>query len=125
MSATNKQFVVDYLEALSGKPKPANVISRYVDDVALQEHIEMFEAAFPQYELLVDEILAEGDLVAVRTTFRGVHAGEFQGIAPTGKTVTIPVMLIYRVRESKIVEHWLNADALSLLQQLGALPVPA
>jgi predicted ester cyclase len=125
MSATNKQFVVDYLEALSGKPKPANVISRYVDDVALQEHIEMFEAAFPQYELLIDEILAEGDLVAVRTTFRGVHAGEFQGIAPTGKTVTIPVMLIYRVRESKIVEHWLNADALSLLQQLGALPVPA
>lgn len=125
MSANAKQFVIDYLEALSGKPKPSEAVKRYVDDVALQEHIEMFEAAFPRYELLIDDVIAEGDLVAVRATFQGTHTGEFQGISPTGKTVTIPLMIIYRIRDSKVVEHWLNADALSLLQQLGAVPVPA
>ncbi len=122
---SNKDLVQRYLDALSGKEKPSDVIDRYVDDAELKEHIDMFEASFPRYELLLDDIVAEGDRVAVRTTFRGVHKGDFQGIAATGKEVTIPVMLTYRVAGDKIVQHWMNADSLSLLQQLGALPVPA
>lgn len=122
---SNKDLVQRYLDALNGKEKPSDVIDRYVDDAELKEHIDMFEASFPRYELLLDDIVAEGDRVAVRTTFRGVHKGDFQGIAATGKEVTIPVMLTYRVAGDKIVQHWMNADSLSLLQQLGALPVPA
>lgn len=91
-------------------------------DPDLKYHIQFFEAAFPRYELIADDMIAEGDKVAVRATFRGTHRGEFFGIDPTGKTVSIPVMLIYRIADGKIVEHWMNADQLSLMQQLGAIP---
>ena len=121
----SKQLIKDYLEALSGKPKPREILDRYVDDQALIEHIELFEASFPRYELSLDDMLAEENRVAIRATFRGTHTAAFQGIQATGKDVTTPVMLIYRIDNGKIVEHWMNADVLGLLQQLGAIPVPA
>ena len=119
---TNSTFIQNYLAALSGKEKPAAVINKYVEDAELKHHIDLFEAAFPKYDLIADDMVAEGDKVAVRATFRGMHQGEFFGIAPTGKAVSIAVMLIYRIANGKIVEHWMNADQLSLMQQLGAMP---
>jgi predicted ester cyclase len=125
MSAqTNRQFITRYLEAINGKPKPPELVARFVEDQALKEHIALFEAAFPSYELRSDDMVAEGDKVAVRTTFRGVHRGEFYGIPATGREVVCSVMLIYRVAGDKIVEHHMNADNLSVLQQLGAIPAP-
>lgn len=122
MSAqSNKELIERYLEALSGRPKPPELVAQFVDDDSLRHHIQMFEAAFPSYELRTDDMMAEGDKVCVRATFRGAHKGEFQGIPATGKEVTISLMLIYRVAADKIVEHWMNADSLSLLQQLGAV----
>jgi SnoaL-like polyketide cyclase len=53
-----------------------------------------------------------------------LHNGDFMGIPPTGKQATIPVFLIYRLVDDKIVEHWMQADSLGLLQQLGAIPAP-
>jgi predicted ester cyclase len=85
----------------------------------------MFEAAFPGYDLEINDMVAEDDKVAIRATFHGTHRGEFQGIPPTGRDVSIPLMLIYRIASDRIVEHWMNADSLGLLQQLGAVPVPA
>jgi steroid delta-isomerase-like uncharacterized protein len=119
-----KAFVRQYLEAISGKDKPAAVVNRYVTDEQLKHHIAQFEAAFPSYQLTADDMIAEGDKVVVRTTFRGTHNGDFMGIPPTGKQVTIPVMLIYLIADGKIAQHWMQADSLSLLQQLGAIPAP-
>lgn len=122
----NKQFITRYLaEVLSGQPKTKSLVKRFVADAELEEHIEFFEAAFPGYTLTAEDMVAEGDKVALRATFRGVHRGEFMGVPPTGKQVAIALMLIYRIADGKIVEHWMNADALSLMQQIGALPVPA
>jgi predicted ester cyclase len=45
-------------------------------------------------------------------------------IAPTGKAVTMPFMIIYRVVNGKIIQHWLIADQMGLMQQLGAIPTP-
>jgi len=67
-------------------------------------------------------MIAEGDKVVVRSTFRGTHKGDLMGIPPTGKQVTMPLILIYRIADDKIVEHWMQADALGLLQQLGVIP---
>jgi predicted ester cyclase len=67
-------------------------------------------------------MVAEDDKVAVRATFRGTQKGEFFGIPATGKEVTVSLMLIYRIANGKIVEHWMNADQLSLMQQLEAIP---
>jgi predicted ester cyclase len=73
---------------------------------------------------LVHDVLADGDKVALRGTFQGVHRGEFQGTV-TGRAVVVPLMLIYCIAAGKIAEHWMNADLLSLFQQLGKVPVPA
>jgi len=72
--------------------------------------------------LIAEDMIAEGDKVVLRSTFRGTHKGDLMGIAPTGKQVTMPLILIYRIADDKIVEHWMQADALGLLQQLGVIP---
>ncbi len=124
-SETSRQFIERYVNALNGSAKSPDLVEEYVSDEALKAHIAAFEVAFPGYDIEVHDILADGDRVAVRGTFRGVHRGEFQGIAPTGRVVSVPLMLIYRIADGRIAEHWMSADSLSLLQQLGAAPVPA
>ena len=118
----NKTFIRRYFEAISGKDKPSVVVNTYVTDEELQHHIALYEAAFPNYELLADDLIAEGDKVVVRSTFRGTHKGDLMGIAPTGKQVTVPVILIYRIADDKIAEHWMQVDALGMMQQLGVIP---
>jgi predicted ester cyclase len=114
-----KQLIEDYLEALSGKPKPDGLLDRYLNDDGLKEHIRVAEASFPLYEFIPHQIVAEGDLVAVRATFVGVHRGEFAGIPPTGKRVSSDLMIFYRVRDGLIVEHWLQMDMKDIVEQLS------
>ena len=118
----NKTFIRRYFEALSGNDKATAVVNRYVTDEELKHHIAFYEAAFPNYELIAEDMVAEGDKVVVRSTFRGTHKGDLMGIAPTGKQVTMPLILIYRLADDKIVEHWMQADALGMMQQLGVIP---
>ena len=57
-----------------------------------------------------------------RFTARGTHQGDWMGIAPTGKQVTIPGIAIHRITGGRIVENWLSMDMLGALQQLGVVP---
>ena len=82
----------------------------------------MIRAAFPDIHETVEDIIAEGDTVVTRTTWRGTHQGAFLGIAPTGKQVSVSGIDISRVAFGKFVEHWQSADNLGLLQQLGVVP---
>lgn len=75
---------------------------------------------FPDLRITVDDLISEGDRVAARVTFRGTHQGEFQGIAPTGKEIEIPVIDILRIEDGKVAERWGQADELGLLRQMGA-----
>jgi predicted ester cyclase len=84
----------------------------------------LFRRAFPDGAMTVEDMIAEGDLVATRKTFRGTHQGEFMGIAPTGRHVAIGLIDIVRVVDGRVVEHWNVVDNLGLLQQLGVLPPP-
>lgn len=77
--------------------------------------------AFPDVQMTIEDMIAEGDKVAVRYTFRGTQQGETQGIPPTGKYVNVPGIFICRCRDGKIVEEWDIWDDLGLLQQLGAI----
>jgi predicted ester cyclase len=114
-----KQLVEDYLRAISGQPKPEKLLDRFLNDAGLKEHILYAEGAFPAYELIAHQIIAEDDLVAVRATFRGVQKGEFAGIKPTGKRVSSDLMIIYRVKAGLIVEHWLQMDMKDITEQLS------
>lgn len=84
----------------------------------------LLRAAFPNMRVTVEDQIAEGDKVATRWIFRGTHEGDFQGIPPTGKQVTMSGITIFHIANGKLLEGWNKPDLLSLLQQLGAVPVP-
>ncbi len=83
---------------------------------------EMFKAGFPDMQMTVDELIAEGDLVVGRATVTGTHNGEFMGIPPTGKSFKVRAIDIVRVRDGKFVEHWGVTDEAAMMQQLGLSP---
>jgi steroid delta-isomerase-like uncharacterized protein len=87
--------------------------------------VELFAAAFPDWEEQIQDVVAERDRVVLRVTAGGTHEGEFQGIAPTGQTVTISGVGVARVENGRIAESWWEFDGLGLMTQLGAVPVGA
>jgi steroid delta-isomerase-like uncharacterized protein len=91
----------------------------------VKQFLAPFLTAFPDTQGTIEDLVAEGDKVAVRYTIRGTHQGEFQGIAPTGKQVTMTGTGIIRFAGGQMVEEWQNDDVLGLLQQIGAIPAPA
>jgi len=74
--------------------------------------------AFPTLSLTIEDQIGEADKVVTRTTLQGIHQGEFQGVAPTGKRVTMCATNIDRIAHGHVVEHWVAAYSPSLLQQL-------
>jgi predicted ester cyclase len=88
----------------------------------LKESARGYREAFPDLKLTVEEIVGEGDVVALRWTARGTHKADLFGIAPTGKQATVTGITIDKYSGGKLIESWTNWDTLGLLQQLGAVP---
>lgn len=87
-----------------------------------QQLLELYRSAAPDVTLEVDEMLAEGNMVATRWTVTGTHEGEFLGVEPTGNDIEIVGFQMDQIKGSQIVEKWVLFDALGLLQQLDAVP---
>lgn len=87
----------------------------------VRDTMNLFKAAFPDKKIVFNEILGEGDKVMVKVTVTGTHRGEFMGMPPSGNAISFEEVIIFRFENEKIVEHWSVADALSLLQQVGAV----
>jgi predicted ester cyclase len=79
-------------------------------------------AALPDLRITVEDMVGEGDKVVARVTGRGTHKGEYMGVAPTGKQVTVTFIGIYRFAGSKLKEAWIQMDELGMMQQLGVVP---
>ncbi len=94
------------------------------DREGMKQFFAMAHSAFPDFHSTLEDMFAEGDKVVQRFTARGTHKGEWMGIAPTGKQVTIPGIAIHRITGGKIVEDWAAMDMLGALQQLGVVPPP-
>jgi len=75
--------------------------------------------AFPDLKYVIENIVVSDTQVAVHTTMHGTHTGDFFGIAPTNKVITVSQMQIERIINNKIIEHWRVTDELTLLKQLG------
>ena len=84
----------------------------------------MFRSAIPDLRIVVEDMIAEGDKVAVRYTLEGTHEGELFGVPPTGQRLGIKSISVERVSDGKIIEHWRVTDSLDMMQQLGAIPTP-
>lgn len=91
---------------------------------ALKDRVTVLRRAFPDLHLIVEDQVVEADRVVTRSTVRGTHAGEFLGVAPTGRHVAFELIDVNRVGDDgRIAEYWAAVDTHSLLQQLGALRV--
>lgn len=84
---------------------------------------QMFEGmriGFPDYRIVVEDMIAEGDKVFVRATMHGTQNGPFLEMPASGKSITVPVADFFRFRNGLIVEHWGVSDSGSMMQQLGS-----
>lgn len=91
---------------------------------AMKQFVAGLRRAFPDLRITVEDQIAEGDKVSMRWTALGTHKGEFQGMPPTGKQMTMTAMTLARIANGKIVESWTEKDSLGMLQQIGAIPAP-
>ena len=87
------------------------------------EFFRLLLAAFPDWHMAVEDLIANGDKAVARVTVTGTHKGEFMGVSPTGTRVDVQLIDIMRFDGAGLVrEHWGVADMLSLMQQLGVVP---
>jgi predicted ester cyclase len=115
LTAMDELFAPGFVSHYPGDPTP--------NRESYKQWVAMNFAAFADVKCTIEDIVAEGDKVVVRWTWRMTHSkGEYMGIAPTGKQVTMTGMCILRIVGGKIVEEWGNSDDLGFMQQLGAIP---
>ena len=89
-----------------------------------KKRVNLYRTAFHDFRLRIEDLLAEGETVVARWSCRGVHKGELNGIPPKDKQFAITGVTIARFSNGKIVEGFVNWDALGLMRQLGVIPEP-
>ena len=87
-----------------------------------KQFVEMYRSAFPDTQMTVEDLVAEGDKVVTRWTARGTHQGVLMGIPPSGNRVEVTGISVDRIEGGKFVESWSNYDTLGMMQQIGAVP---
>lgn len=135
MSEENKALARRSWEIVSRR-NPDALEEVYAADVVLHEpdqdlrgleevkqYLSMYVSAFPDLNVTVEDVIAEGDRAVTRWTLRGTHEGEIEEFGPpTGRQVELGGISIQRIEGGKIVEEWERYDNLSVLQQLGLVP---
>lgn len=86
--------------------------------------ISMWRAAFPDWHMTIEQMVAEGEFVANRFTTTGTHLGELMGIEPTGKQMVVKGQELHRVVNGQVADTWVCDDLPSILVQLAVLPRP-
>lgn len=114
LDAVDTYFGQNYRRHLSPTLEPLSLEGQ-------KQRLAGFRAAFPDVRIIVEDVFSEDNYVIFRSTMQGSHRGAFQGIEPTGKTITVSLIDILRVENGKFVEHWGGPDLYDLLKQLGAV----
>jgi predicted ester cyclase len=87
------------------------------------ETFSMFRHAFSDFAIEIHQLIAAAEKVVSHVTVTGKHSGSFMGNKPSGNPISYEEMTIFRFNAGKIVEHWAVADAYSLMQQMGMIPM--
>lgn len=90
----------------------------------IKNHIESSRRAFPDLKFTIDDTIAERNEVVVHWRFNGTQKGQFLGMPPTNRKVTVDGTSIYRIEGPKIVEAYANWNLASMMQQLGVVEIP-
>jgi steroid delta-isomerase-like uncharacterized protein len=89
----------------------------------VKQFFRMYRAAFPDLRMEAEDVLVSGDKVVARVRGTGTHQGEFMGMPATGKSFDVQLIDIIRFGDDGLAhEHWGVFDALTMMQQLGAIP---
>jgi steroid delta-isomerase-like uncharacterized protein len=92
------------------------------DLAGIKDFVAQIRAAFPDLQMTADDLIVEGDRLAVRSTMRGTHEGDFMGIAASGKKVEVSNFDFVRFENDQAAEHWGAIDTGALMEQLGVAP---
>jgi steroid delta-isomerase-like uncharacterized protein len=131
----NKALVRRFIDEIFVRGRPEAVDELLADDFIshtwrstgdgkgdLKRAMERLSTVLADSRFTVEDLIAEGDRVAVRVTAQATQVGEFMGVEPSGKSYSIGEVHIFRIRDGQVVEHWHQYDQLGMLQQLGAMP---
>jgi steroid delta-isomerase-like uncharacterized protein len=131
----NKVLVRRFIDEIFLQGKPESVEELLADDfvphnwgktgtgkTAMTEAIKRASAGLSDARMTIEDVIAEGDKVAVRLTSHAVQTGPFMGLKPSGKPYTIEEIHIFRIRDGKVAEHWHQGDFMGMMTQLGAMP---
>ena len=135
----NKSIVTDFIQALFTKGD-LDAVDTYLADAfvnndppfgasadrdGMRSAGAMFRSVFPDWHSDLHQLIAEDDIVVERFTASGTHTGaQLMGVAPSGRTVTLPGINIFRLHDGHIVERWGRLDDLGFLRQLGVTDHP-
>lgn len=119
LAVADELYASDYVDHVGRGPEA----SRVVGPAGIKQAVTLFRTAFPDLRYTVEAQVAEGQLVLSRFSASGTQKGRFLGASPSGKSVTYTGMDLNRIVGGRIVESWVNYDALALLQQLGLVPM--
>ncbi|HXG13238.1 MAG TPA: ester cyclase [Gemmataceae bacterium] len=115
----DQHFTPDYRVHLAGNP-----VSPPPGPQAVKMVIGMWRAAFGDWHMTIEQLVAEGDFVANRFTTRGTHTGPLMGIPPTGKKMVVHGQELHRLANGKVAETWVCDDLPGILVQLGIVQPP-
>ena len=118
LEVADELYAPTYVDHVSRGPESGQVRG----PEGIKRAVTLFRSAFPDLTYTVHEEIAERDLVMTQFSARGTQKGPFLGVAPTGRVVTYTGIDLNRIVGGKIVESWVNYDALALLQQIGLVP---
>lgn len=99
---------------------PADAVPR--GPQAIKEHVTSWIAGFPDLHFSIEQMLSEGDRVAMQLLMEGTHQGAWLGIPASGKKIQIRMFTVHRLVQGKIVEDWVLVESLGVLQQLEVVP---
>ena len=131
----NKDLVLRIVRDFINKNDPSVVDDMFAEDFVnhnpsagvspdregLKQMFRMVHTAFPDYRLEVEDLIAEGDKVAIRLRATGTHKGPLMSIEPTGKSFNTISLGIIRIHDLKVKERWNVSNDLELMRQLGLM----
>ena len=116
MKAFDELFAPDYVMHNMPVPNIPGTKEGFSQLVLATRH------AFPDLQVHVDDVVAEGDFAVFHDHVEATSKGDFLGVPPNGKRIAWTEIHFLRIINGKIVEHWTNFDQLGILVQLGAIP---
>lgn len=117
--STNKVLMQRVYVELWNKANPAMAPEIFAKPEGVERFVSGFLISFPDLQHTVEEMIADGDLVAVRFSAQGTHAGAWMHFAPTGRSIRYTGVTWVRIAEDKIIEHHTEWDKAGLIEQMG------